>query len=467
MFTGAKMRLLKWRGKKNHVWKPEIPQPFMERNKIILETQRILSFLESLKEEYTKILDQLLEQIRALSESGEEKNSLIEEKVEFLRKDLKIIERGLDDAQIFLTLNNIVENIESEVKESEKAIQSLKDDIRNLKSENNSLRNDLSIAQRKLVESEEQEAVLEVERDHQVFLNSLESELSSSPEESEDEESLDLSFIDDNEMDEVSVFFLTGLFPNLPYIAEIDLSLNPRLKIFYNLVMGYIIKGSYEIAAPLCKTTLQDLREKCSADHPDVIAMMDIITMVYRGMRHYKDAASIQEEILEVKRKSMKEDNISIAFTLNNLAALYGKIGKIEEAEKFCRSAIDCRKKILGTDHPDVAKQLCNLAAICSHTKKFMEALKCYREALEIFSKTLDPNNFYIIKTKSNIASLLLETENYHEAESLYKEILKCANMKTPEKQENDRSLYRIGHNSEIVLHMVDVRVCEYAACQF
>ncbi|GIY81072.1 kinesin light chain [Caerostris extrusa] len=134
--------------------------------------------------------------------------------------------------------------------------------------------------------------------------------------------------------------------------------------------MGYIAKGSYEIAAPLCKTTLQDLQDKYGPEHPDVVAMMDIITIVYRGMQKYKDAAKMQLEI---------------ALTLNTLSALYGKTGKVEEAEKFCRKAVEFRKRVLGKTHADVGKQLCNLAAICCHRKQCNEAVDYYKEALEIF----------------------------------------------------------------------------------
>ncbi|CAL1265179.1 unnamed protein product [Larinioides sclopetarius] len=419
MFSGAKMRLLKWREKKHPNWKTEIPRPTLDRNKIVEETKNAMKYLENLHEEYKRILDQLLEQLPTLSECGDDKNSLIQQKVDFLKKNLVVIERGLEDSKIFLTLNNIVENIENEVRENEEEIGSLKERIKALKLENNTLRRDLSITQRKLIETEEQSVTLEVERDHLAFMNSLLCEEPCIEETSDEGESLDLSFIDEKETEETE-----ASFPNLPCSIEIDCSLNPRLKIFYNLVMGYIAKGSYEIAAPLCKTTLQDLQEKYGPHHPDVVAMMDIITIVYRGMRRYKDAAKIQHEVLDIKKKTLSQNDISIASTLNTLSALYGKTRKVEEAEKFCRKAVEFRKRVLGKNHVDVGKQLCNLAAICCHTKKYKEAVNCYQEALEILSCTLGPENTYTVKTKNNLASLYVETENYKEAEKLYKEIL-------------------------------------------
>ncbi|GFY48244.1 kinesin light chain [Trichonephila inaurata madagascariensis] len=326
------MRLLKWREKKHPNWKTEIPRPTLDRDKIVDETKNAMKYLENLHDEYKRILDQLLEQLPTLSECGDDKNSLIKQKVDFLKKNLIVIERGLADSQIFLTLNNIVENIENEVRESEDEIGSLRERIKALKLENNTLRRDLSVTQRKLIESEELSASLEVERDHLAFMNSLLCEEPCTEETSDDGESIDLSFIDEKAADEVE-----GSFPNLPCLVEIDFSLNPRLKIFYNLVMGYIAKGSYEIAAPLCKTTLQDLQEKYGPNHPDVVAMMDIITIVYRGMRRYKDAAKIQLEVLEIKKKTLSKNDIS--------ASLYVETEHYKEAEKLYKEILSAMPK--------------------------------------------------------------------------------------------------------------------------
>ncbi|KAG8193323.1 hypothetical protein JTE90_022953 [Oedothorax gibbosus] len=148
MFSGAKMRLLKWREKKHSSWKVEIPKPLLDRN-------------------------QLLEQLSTISESGDDKNSLIQQKVDFLKKNLVIIKRGLEDSQIFLALNNIVENIENEVRSNEDEIATLKERIKSLKEENNSLRRDLSMTHKKWTESERQSVTLEIECDHLKYLNTL------------------------------------------------------------------------------------------------------------------------------------------------------------------------------------------------------------------------------------------------------------------------------------------------------
>ncbi|GFV66335.1 kinesin light chain [Trichonephila clavipes] len=99
MFSGAKMRLLKWREKKHPNWKTEILRPTLDRDKIVDETKNAMKYLENLHDEYKRILDQLLEQLPTLSECGDDKNSLIKQKVDFLKKNLIVIERGLADSQ--------------------------------------------------------------------------------------------------------------------------------------------------------------------------------------------------------------------------------------------------------------------------------------------------------------------------------------------------------------------------------
>lgn len=64
------------------------------------ETKQSMEYLENLHDEYKKILNQLLEQLPTLSENGDDKNSLIQQKVDVLKKNLVAIERGLADSQV-------------------------------------------------------------------------------------------------------------------------------------------------------------------------------------------------------------------------------------------------------------------------------------------------------------------------------------------------------------------------------
>lgn len=80
--------------------KMELPKPSLDRCKIVEETKQTMKYLENLQEEFERILDQLLEQLSTLSESGDDKNSLIKQKVDFLKKNLIVIKRGLEDSQV-------------------------------------------------------------------------------------------------------------------------------------------------------------------------------------------------------------------------------------------------------------------------------------------------------------------------------------------------------------------------------
>ena len=302
--------------------------------------------------------------------------------------------------------------------------------VRRLLQENTWLREELSNAQHKLMQSEQKVASLEEDIGQLSFMNdmkNIETEKKEEKEtkeesgetvakETEDTNNIDLGLGDsdagvDNVMSSVDV---GSGFYEIP----------ARLRTLHNLVIQYASQGRYEVAVPLCKQALDDLEKTSGRNHPDVATMLNILALVYRDQNKFKEASVLLNEALAIREKTLGEDHPAVAATLNNLAVLYGKRGKYKEAEPLCKRALEIREKVLGPEHPDVAKQLNNLALLCQNQGKYEEVERYYQRALQIYQEKLGPDDPNVAKTKNNLASCFLKQGKYRQAESLYKEIL-------------------------------------------
>ncbi|XP_031557791.1 kinesin light chain 1-like isoform X2 [Actinia tenebrosa] len=381
------------------------------QDEIINNTKNVVRGLETLKSEHSTILSTLSSDCKDNKKS--EKSEIEEAKAGLVQESLDKLELGLGEAQVLMSLCSHLSTVEAEK-------QKLRAQVRRLCQENAWLREELSVTQQKLQESEQKVATLEEEKKHLEFMNSIkkydddegiENDMCSDIM-SQDEEEAD---VDDETLSQTST-----ASASTSGVYEIP----ARLRTLHNLVIQYASQGRYEVAVPLCKQALEDLEKTSGHDHPDVATMLNILALVYRDQNKYKEAANLLHDALTIREKTLGEDHPAVAATLNNLAVLYGKRGKYKDAEPLCKRALEIREKVLGKDHPDVAKQLNNLALLCQNQGKYDEVEQYYQRALEIYTTKLGPDDPNVAKTKNNLASAYLKQGKYKAAETLYKQVL-------------------------------------------
>lgn len=400
----------------------------LTQEEIMSNTKTVVQGLEALKNEHNSILNGIVASLKATKIEKVDSN-LMEEKAGIVQKSLDMIELGLGEAQVMISLASHLQNVEAEK-------QKLRAQVRRLCQENAWLRDELANTQQKLQASEQTVAQLEEEKKHLEFMNSMKKYDSDNqgnnlqnedqPLEksgSKEEQPLDLGFPDDD--DEQQQEALSPTPPGqMAAAANAGYEIPARLRTLHNLVIQYASQGRYEVAVPLCKQALEDLEKTSGHDHPDVATMLNILALVYRDQNKYKEAANLLNDALAIREKTLGENHPAVAATLNNLAVLYGKRGKYKEAEPLCKRALEIREKVLGKDHPDVAKQLNNLALLCQNQGKYEEVERYYQRALEIYENKLGPDDPNVAKTKNNLASAYLKQGKYKEAEILYKQVL-------------------------------------------
>jgi len=398
---------------------------------IIANTRVVMQGLEQLKNEHNSILHSLLATLNAIRREKDDDINLVEEKSNIIKKSLEMIELGLGEAEMMVSLSCHLNSLESD-KQRSKAL------IKRLCQENAWLRDELANTQNKLQMAEQTIVQLEEEKNHLEFMKSIRKI---------DDTSLDQQFRSGKQASSniEDLFGAASPEDDMPGMGELQAGINPsngnaaagsgyeipaRLRTLHNLVIQYASQGRYEVAVPLCKQALEDLEKSSGHNHPDVATMLNILALVYRDQNKYKEAASLLNDALAIREKTLGSDHPAVAATLNNLAVLYGKRGRYKEAEPLCKRALAIREAVLGKDHPDVAKQLNNLALLCQNQNKYDEVEKYYQRALQIYESNLGSDDPNVAKTKNNLASAFMKQGKFKQAETLYKQVLTQAHEK-------------------------------------
>jgi len=405
-----------------------------QQNGLVANTRAVMQGLEQLKNEHNSILHSLLATLNAIRREKDEDVNLVEEKSNIIKKSLEMIELGLGEAEMMLSLSCHLNTFESE-KQRSKTL------IKRLCQENAWLRDELANTQSKLQLSEQKSVQLEEEKNQLEFFNSIKKydealcTDNKDPSNNQDKNNIDDLFgsgtVDDESTNVTSNLHSPSLNQiNASAAASGGYEIPARLRTLHNLVIQYASQGRYEVAVPLCKQALEDLEKNSGHDHPDVATMLNILALVYRDQNKFKEASSLLNDALAIREKTLGPDHPAVAATLNNLAVLYGKRGKYKEAEPLCKRALEIREKVLGRDHPDVAKQLNNLALLCQNQNKYDEVEKYYKRALQIYENNLGPDDNNVSKTKNNLATAYMKQGKFKQAEVLYKQVLTQAHEK-------------------------------------
>ena len=433
----------------------------IQNTNLISSTKAVMQGLEQLKNEHNSILHSLLATLNAIRREKDDDVNLVEEKSNIIRKSLEMIELGLGEAEMMVTLSCHLNSLESD-KQKSKAL------IKRLCQENAWLRDELAGTQSKLQKAEQSIVQLEEEKSHLEFLKSirkyddnLDQYLSTSKQASNN---VDTLFGAGSPEEDLPIVGDIHAQSDTAEVASSGYEIPARLRTLHNLVIQYASQGRYEVAVPLCKQALEDLEKSSGHDHPDVATMLNILALVYRDQNMYKEAANLLNDALAIREKTLGYDHPAVAATLNNLGVLYGKRGKYKEAEPLCKRALSIREAVLGKDHPDVAKQLNNLALLCQNQSKYDEVEQYYQRALQIYESNLGPDDPNVAKTKNNLASAYMKQGKFKQAETLYKQVLTQAHEKDfgsiddknkpiwMHAEEREASIYT-GHSNDISPH--------------
>lgn len=114
--------------------------------------------------------------------------------------------------------------------------------------------------------------------------------------------------------------------------------------------------------------------------------------------------------------KYLDEDTQSIGLLYNNLSKIYLVCGQRSKALDYQLKATQIRAKVLGENHPDLATSLCNLSVIYTEMGKSDLALKHALDALAIRQEAFDEKHPDLATSYFNLSSIYVEMGKFDES---------------------------------------------------
>jgi len=137
----------------------------MNQDDILQNTRSVIQSLDALKNEHSTMIKTLIEKLDT-HKSDVNCRTIVEEEISILKNSDEMVHLGISEATVLVQLSSYLQSIEAEK-------QKIKSQVKRLCQENAWLRDELAAAQKKLQESEQYSAQIEVELTHLKFLKEL------------------------------------------------------------------------------------------------------------------------------------------------------------------------------------------------------------------------------------------------------------------------------------------------------
>ncbi|KAF7556460.1 hypothetical protein G7Z17_g1466 [Cylindrodendrum hubeiense] len=177
-----------------------------------------------------------------------------------------------------------------------------------------------------------------------------------------------------------------------------------------------------DLAMQLKELTLR--RSALGSDHPDTVASMEKLALIFENQRNYKEAEGIHRQILAVLCKvSGPEHPITLA-KMNSLALVLKVQGEYIEAKRMLKQILELRQTILGKEHLDSLATMNDLALACYDLGDLHDAENMNRQALALRKEILGEEHYDTITSMNNLALVLDSLNRCREAELLNRRVL-------------------------------------------
>ena len=162
----------------------------INQDDILQNTRGVIQSLDMLKNEHSTMIKTLIDKLETVTNDLNSR-TIVEEEISILKNSDEMVHLGISEATVLVQLSNYLQSIEAEK-------QRIKSQVKRLCQENAWLRDELAAAQKKLQESEQNYAQVDVELTHLKFLNELKM-YDEDPSECTENKKLDLAFPEDDE----------------------------------------------------------------------------------------------------------------------------------------------------------------------------------------------------------------------------------------------------------------------------
>ena len=186
-----------------------------------------------------------------------------------------------------------------------------------------------------------------------------------------------------------------------------------------SLAVVYQHHGKEAQAESLLKQVLDTQRRSLGEGHLDTLESVRALGLLYYERQKFAQAEPLLTKALDGQRRVLGERHPSTALTMNNLADLYKDEGKIAPAESLQTGALEIQRTVLGEEHPNTLYTMSGLASLYKAQGKYAQAEPLYTKALEVQRRVLGEEHRETLVTMTDLADLYRLEARYAEAESL------------------------------------------------
>jgi eukaryotic-like serine/threonine-protein kinase len=190
------------------------------------------------------------------------------------------------------------------------------------------------------------------------------------------------------------------------------------------LALLYLRQGNYAEAERLFATVLAEQRRVIGEEAPDTLDTMNNLAVVYRYQAKYAQAELLAAKVLEVVRRVRGAEHSDTLDAMNNLALLYMAEGKYTLAEPLFATVLEVGRRVAGQEHPDTLVSMNNLGLVYLNEGKYLQAEPLFVTALEARRRVLGEKHPNTLRSMNNLALLYLYEARYAQAEPLFKRAL-------------------------------------------
>jgi tetratricopeptide (TPR) repeat protein len=223
-------------------------------------------------------------------------------------------------------------------------------------------------------------------------------------------------------------------------ICAVPTEPGPDLSRIVAQASGHKLRGRYDEAEVLYKQLVEQYRDIEGDSHPDTLAMMNALALVYQGQERYDEAERLQKQTVEKMRRVLGQDDPATLRSMFNLASVYVLQDRHNQAEKLFEEALAQQRATLGDGHADTLATMKDLGVMYFSQDRQNEAEAILTRALE--NQPRGSENPSTAESMTTLASIYHAQGRIDKAEELQKQALEI--------------LFRFGGHGPEALRIVD-----------
>lgn len=181
--------------------------------------------------------------------------------------------------------------------------------------------------------------------------------------------------------------------------------------------------GEFDKAEAMFRTALQSQRLIHGSEHPDTLASLSSLGMLYHHVRRFDEAEPLLREAVSASAEVWGRYAPQYATHLANLGGSLMQNGKEAEAAGWLELAVAVQRKSLPENDPFLALTLFNLGSTYYRLHKFDAAILPLSEASDMFAERLRRDHPMTLRALASQAMTHLARREFATAEPLLLEV--------------------------------------------